>query len=135
MELLNVFRKYILCASRILLFFFCYRNNIAMAIEKYLYDCATRWATYLFLAESCAKIIASGVSCFEKASECFMQTKPSLLQKTSSVGNVILSLCLSRSMADLPFSVFNLLGYQSHWFTAEFVNVSSYLLKVDYHDQ
>ena len=43
--------------------FFCYRNNIAMAIEKYLYDCATRWATYLFLAESCAEIIASGASC------------------------------------------------------------------------
>ena len=65
MELLNVLRKYILCASRILLFF-CYRNNIAMAIEKYLYDCARRWVTWLFLTESCAEIIASGASCFKE---------------------------------------------------------------------
>ena len=43
---------------------------------------------------------------FEKALQCFIQTKPSSLQKTSSVGNVILSLCLSRSMANLPYSVF-----------------------------
>ena len=64
MELLNVFRKHILCASRILLFF-CYGNNVAMAIGKYLYDCATKWATYLFLTESCAELIASGASCFK----------------------------------------------------------------------
>ena len=43
--------------------FFCYGNNVVMAIEKYVYDCATRWATQLFLTESCAKIIASGASC------------------------------------------------------------------------
>ena len=58
MELFNVFSKYILCASRIL--FFCYGNNVVMAIEKYVYDCAT---TQLFLTESCAEIIASGASC------------------------------------------------------------------------
>ena len=69
---------------------------------------------------------------FEKALQCFIQIKPSPLQKSSSEGNVILPLCLSRSMANLTYSVF--VGL-SHWFTAEFVNVSSYLLKVDYHGQ
>ena len=34
-----------------------------MATEKYLYDCATRWASKPFLTKSCAKIIASGASC------------------------------------------------------------------------
>ena len=45
------------------LLIFCYRNNIAMAIESYLNDCSTRWATKLFLTESCAELIASGASC------------------------------------------------------------------------
>ena len=46
--------------------FYCYGNNVAMAIEKYVYDCVTRWTTQLFLTESCAEIIASGASCLAK---------------------------------------------------------------------
>ena len=37
-----------------------YGNNVAMATDKCLSDCATRWATKLFLTKSCAEIIASG---------------------------------------------------------------------------
>ena len=28
-----------------ILLFFCYGNNVVKAIEKYVYDCAIRWAT------------------------------------------------------------------------------------------
>ena len=62
----------------------------------------------------------------------FHTNKTLPITENLSVGNVILSLCLSRSMANLPYSVF--VGL-SHWFAAKFVNVSSYLLKVDYHGQ
>ena len=40
----------------------CYGNNVAMATDKCLSGCATRWATKLFLAKSCAEIIAFGAS-------------------------------------------------------------------------
>ena len=33
-----------------------------------LFDCAARWATKLFLTESCAEMIASGTSCFHNES-------------------------------------------------------------------
>ena len=39
---------------------YCYGNNVAMATDKCLSDCATRWATTLFLTKSCVEIIASG---------------------------------------------------------------------------
>ena len=38
-------------------------NHAAMATEKYLYDCATRWPTQLFSRISCAEIITSMASC------------------------------------------------------------------------
>ena len=43
---------------------YCYGNNVAMATDKCLSDCATRWATKLFLTQSCAEIIASGASSY-----------------------------------------------------------------------
>ena len=44
---------------------YCYGNNVAMATEKYLHDCATRW---VFLTNSCAEIIAAGPSALRKDS-------------------------------------------------------------------
>ena len=41
-----------------------YGNNVFMATDKCLSNCTTRWASKLFLAKICAKIIASGASCF-----------------------------------------------------------------------
>ena len=41
----------------------CNGNHVAMATEKYLYDCATRWPTQLFSPINCAEIVAFGASC------------------------------------------------------------------------
>ena len=60
----DLFGKYIFCASSICSTIYCYGNNVAMATDKCLSDCVTRWATKLFLTESCAEIIASGASCY-----------------------------------------------------------------------
>ena len=55
----SIFLVQVECYSTI----YCYRNNVAMATDKCLSDCATRWATKLFLTESCVEIIASRASC------------------------------------------------------------------------